>query len=77
MAQMTSEHVFFALIAVIIIREIWYTYTINKLVNKLMCKSLHEYNLAESVYVPRKADEEIDFDDERSREDLGALSSIV
>lgn len=75
--EVNYQHICLFLLLATIVREIWYTFTVNKLVNKLMCRSLHEYRLAENIYKPKRPDEEIDFSDERDREDLGALSGMV
>jgi hypothetical protein len=73
---MTLENAFIALLAFTVCREVYFLWTMNKLVNKLMCRSLHEYNLANTVYQPNKQKEPERFD-ESDAEDLGALQGLV
>lgn len=75
---MTLDYPFFALLIFTVVREIYFLWTVNKLVNKLMCRSLHEYNLAESVYKRKKETSNLAFkEDEFDREDLGSLSGVI
>lgn len=73
---MSLEYAFAALLAFTVCRELYFLWTMNKLVNKLMCRSLHEYNLANTVYRTKKEKEPERFD-ESDAEDLGALQGLV
>lgn len=72
---MNLEQAFLGLLAFTLIREFWFMRQVNKLVDKIMCKSLHEYELARGINkrkIPQAVEKEEDM-----YEDLGALQGIV
>lgn len=64
---------FFTLLAFIIIREAFYQYTMNKLLNKAMSRSYFEYKQADQLKPEDKKENKIVEDDP---EDLGVLDGI-
>ena len=71
---MSPEHLFLIMLAYTMTREVYFMHTVNKLVNKLMSRNLHEYNVSEGIYKPAIPKQESVVYDERDKEDLGALS---
>ena len=69
---MTFEYAFFALLACMMIREIYFMKQIQKLLDKAMSRSHHEYQLAQTVGKPRA----VVAMQEDMPEDLGALQGI-
>ena len=47
---MSFQTAFFTLLGACMIREAFFMFTVHRLINKLMCRNLHEYELARSVY---------------------------
>ena len=74
---MSLEQLFVGILGFTVCREIYFLWTINKLVNKLMCRSLHEYRLAESVYKKKEPEQTEYKEDEFDREDLGSLQGVI
>jgi hypothetical protein len=71
---MTFEYAFFSLLLLMMIREVLWMWTTQKLLNKAMSRSYHEYQVAENVCKPRE--DKIKVDDDL-REDLGSLQGII
>lgn len=74
---MSLDHAFYAVLAYTICREVFFMFTVHKLVNKLMCRSLHEYRLAESVYQKKDPGQTEFKENEFDREDMGSLQGII
>jgi len=72
---MSLEYAFYALLVFTMLREVYFMRQVHKLVNKIMCRSLHEYRLAESVQ--DRQEPQVRFVDDGPDEDLGALTGIV
>jgi len=69
---MSFEAAFFGLLACMMIREAYFLIQIQKLLNKAMSRSYHEYQLAQTLKKPR----ELVRVEEDLPEDLGALQGI-
>lgn len=61
----------YLLLVYVIVREIFFQYSINKLVNKLMCRNYHEYSVAEKVHQKKEVQKREVF---VAPEDLGVLN---
>lgn len=72
---MQLEYVCYGLLIFTLFREMMFMYSMHKMVNKLMCRSLHEYNLANTVY--ERKDPKPETYDESDREDLGSLQGLI
>ena len=72
---MQLEYVCYGLLCFTLVREIMYMISMHKMVNKLMCRNLHEYNLANAVYERKQPTQEAY--DESDREDLGSLQGLI
>lgn len=70
---MSYQVPFYAVLALLLCREFYFMRQINKLVDKIMCKSLYEYKLAQTVGKPREVVAKID---DELEEDLGSLQGI-
>lgn len=65
------------LFAVILIQQVWHHYTIQKLINKLMSRNYHEYQLAENVNKSLNSENKfISSADGDIPEDLGVLQGF-
>ncbi len=72
---MSFELGFFGLLIFCFIREAFFMYSTQKLVNKVMCKSFYDYKQAERVgQVDRPQGLAVD---DGMEEDLGVLTGIV
>lgn len=71
---MSFEAAFFSLLFVMIVRECFFMYQIQKLLDKAMSRSHHEYQLAQRAGKAGETKPKIDDD---MPEDLGALQGLI
>ena len=72
---MISTQFVVILLTYIVGREIFYLYTVNKLMNKLMSRNYHEFKMAENVGKTTQPKIQATLNEEM-HEDLGALVNI-
>ena len=68
-----EDKIIYGLVGYCLLRELFYLYSVQKLVNKLMSRSYYEYNQAVK-FEPQKP--QMKFKEEDEVEDLGVLSGI-
>lgn len=71
---MPFETLFFCLLGFTLLREIHFMIQIHRLVDKLMCRNLHEYNLAKQIGKKREKAEPVQ---DEMAEDLGSLQAFL
>ena len=74
---MTLEYAFYAVLAYTMLREVFFLRTLHTLVDKIMCRNLHEYELAKTIHKRKEKEAKPQIYDESDAEDLGALQGLV
>jgi hypothetical protein len=77
---MKPESLLVAFVIAFLIREVLYFYSTQKLINKIMSKSYHDYNFAKNVAQTLKPQPTLAQDlhaDEQLAEDLGPLREFT
>ena len=72
---MTETTIIIVLFGYILAREVFFMYSTNKLVNKIMSHSFYDYQRSLTVGKPEPKKDQIP-NDEDPPEDIGALSGI-